>query len=88
MKIGFNVTIGSLNLLPTNARERRSNAVIGEGKHIWPETLRHFGDGKPFYAQASPGQFDLPDPEKYSRRPMRTCRGCSRHCKFQMNAPV
>jgi len=81
MKIGFNVTIGSINFLPTNAREHRRNAVIGEGKHIWPETLRHFGNDKPFYAQASPGQFDLPDPKKYSQRAFRGCAGC-RGCRL------
>jgi len=84
MKIGFNVTICPMNFLPTNARERRRNAVIGEGKHIWPEALRHFENAKPFCAQPPPSQFDLPDPKKYIQRNEPGGRGC-RRCRFTVS---
>ncbi|HWC59547.1 MAG TPA: radical SAM protein [Verrucomicrobiae bacterium] len=93
---GIAVVMGGITVssLPEEAREHCNTVVIGEGEPLWPEVLRDFENGclKPFYAQSSPGQydlreapmprFDLLDPEKYNRLTVQTSRGCPHHCEF------
>ena len=93
---GIPVVMGGItaSALPEQSHEHGTSVVLGEGEPLWPEVLRDFENGslKPFYAQSSPGQFDLRDapmprfdlldPGKYNRITVQTSRGCPHRCEF------